>query len=182
MTFIQVMTFSVALGDLGGKAPKQKPWWPLEKFISVSLLKVEEEKKKRKKIPLYWSCYTMSHLLPDGRWGSIPLCAAVIWLITSLCSDRRAASSSLSDVWGLSVSSREVGSGGKQHPSGLGSGILPVRYARIKTSYSVQSWSLKTQGWVDWLFWDRRAGIPSSRHVAVAHFARARVSVFLLAA
>lgn len=160
MALIQVMTFSVALGDLGGKAPKQKPWWPLEKFIFLSLLKMEEKKKKkRKKIPLYWSCYTMSHLLPDGRWGSIPLCAAVIWRITSLCSNRRAASSSLSDVWVLSVSSREVGSDGKHHPSGLGSGILPVHYARIRTSYSVKSWSLKTQGWVDWLFWGRRAGV-----------------------
>lgn len=49
MTSIQVMTFSVALGDLGGKAPKQKPWWPLEKFISLSLLKMEGGKKKEKK-------------------------------------------------------------------------------------------------------------------------------------
>lgn len=52
MTSIQVMTFSVALGDLGGKAPKQKPWWPLEKFISLSLLKMEGGKKKiEKKYP-----------------------------------------------------------------------------------------------------------------------------------
>lgn len=33
MTFIQVVTFSVVLGDPEGKALKQKPWWPFEKFI-----------------------------------------------------------------------------------------------------------------------------------------------------
>lgn len=34
MTFIQVMTFSLVLGDLEGKTLKQKPWWPFEKLIS----------------------------------------------------------------------------------------------------------------------------------------------------
>lgn len=62
------------------------------------------------------------------RWASFPLCAAVIWLITSICSSRGAASSNLSAGWALSVSSRGVGSEGKQPPSALSGGILSVPY------------------------------------------------------
>lgn len=91
--------------------------------LFVSLLRAEERKKK---VPLYWSCYAMSHLLPDGSWASVPLGAAVISLITSICSSRRAASSSPSAVWVLSVSSAEVGSDSKQRPSGQGCDISPV--------------------------------------------------------
>lgn len=107
----------------------------------------------------------MSHLLTDGRWASDPLCAAVIWLITSICSSRKAASSSLSAVWAPSVSSREVGSDGKQHPSGWGCGVSPVPYPcwvggpKIKSSPSVKSQSLKSLGWVSWIFWGRCDGI-----------------------
>lgn len=109
-------------------------------------------------MPLYWSCLAMSHLLPDGRWASVPLCAAVIWLITSICSSRRAASSSLSAVWVPSVSSREAARVGKWHPSVSGCGILPVPYPcweagpKTKSSCSVKSWSLKSWGWAGWAF------------------------------
>lgn len=129
--------------------------------LSVSLLKTRGN--KHNKILPYWSCSAMSQLLPDRRWASIPLFAAVIWLITSICS-RRAASYSLSAVWVLSVSSREVGSDGKHCPSGLGGGILPVPSCswvagpKIKSAYSVRSWTLKSQGWVDRLFWGWHAG------------------------
>lgn len=30
-----LMTFSVALGDLRGEAPKQELWWPFKRFSSL---------------------------------------------------------------------------------------------------------------------------------------------------
>lgn len=102
----------------------------------------------------------MSHLLPDGSWASVPLGAAVISLITSICSSRRAASSSPSAVWVLSVSSAEVGSDGKQRPSAQGCDISPVPHPcwvagpKIKNSHSV-----KSQDWVGCIFWGGCAGV-----------------------
>lgn len=108
VTCIQVVTFSVALGDTGPESSKQKPQWPFEKFISLFPRWKWKREEIIKTLP-YWSCYSMSHLRPDGRRASVPLCATAIWLVTSLCSSRRAASSSLSAAWGVSVNSRGVG-------------------------------------------------------------------------
>lgn len=111
-----------------------------------------------------------------GR-ASFPLCAAVIWLITAICSSRGAASSSLSTGWALSVSSRGVGGDGKQHPSALSSGILSVPYPlQVPKSSSVKHRSLKSQDWIDWLFWGCHTGSHPPT-ATVAHFTPAHVSI-----
>lgn len=108
------------------------------------------------------------------RWASFPLCAAVIWLITSICSSRRAASSSLSAGWALSVSSRGVGSDGKQHPSALSSGILSVPYPccvaspKIKLSETPEAHKSR-QGRLVILELSHKCSHPPTVTVAILH-------------
>lgn len=124
MTFIQVMTFLSGPRRPGRQSSQTKAlvaFW--KTHLSVSLLKVERGKKSPfTEVVMQWV------ICSTRRWASFPLCAAVIWLITSICSSRGAASSSLSAGWALSVSSRAVGSEGKQRPSALSGGILSVPY------------------------------------------------------
>ena len=129
----------------------------------------------------------MSHLLPDGKWTSVPLCAAVIWLITSICFSRRAASSSLSAVWVLSVRSREVAMGNNILLVGAVAFCLfltpaeqQVPKSRTPTQQKAKAW--KAGAGLAGYFGAGAWAFAFSQHIAVANFARACVSIHLLAA